>query len=160
MVEQDCPPSIVRLGHLQKLEKQDFMMAAELTTYRVAEDPTLPAPVGGYVVSFMAFYERGFGKPLHQFLCSMLWYYDHELHHLTPSGVLHIVAFVTLCEAYLGIDPNFDLWSYFFRVRRLHDLEAELTISEGAVIHVESGHGVDPYPKIPMPRSMKGWQKK
>jgi hypothetical protein len=136
------------------------MTAAELVAYRVAEDPTLPTPVGGYVVSFMAFYEREFGKPLHQFLCSMLWYYGHELHHLTPSGVLHIVAFVTLCEAYLGIDPNFDLWSYFFRVQSLHDLEAELTISEGAVIHVESGHGVDPYPEIPMPRSMKGWQKK
>jgi hypothetical protein len=30
----------------------------------------------------------------------------------------------------------------------------------GTIIHVKSGHGVDPYPEIPMPRSMKGWQKK
>jgi hypothetical protein len=27
------------------------------------------------------------------------------MHHLTPLGVLHIVAFVTLCEAYMGIEP-------------------------------------------------------
>jgi hypothetical protein len=61
------------------------------------------------VVSFVAFYERGFSMPLHWFLHLLLWHYDLELHHLTPSGVLHIVAFMTLCEAYLGIDPEFDL---------------------------------------------------
>jgi hypothetical protein len=33
-------------------------------------------------------------------------------------------------------------------------------ISRGAVIHIMSGHGVDPYLEIPMPRLMKGWQKK
>jgi hypothetical protein len=111
-------------------------------------------------VSFMAFYERGFGVPPHQFLHSLLRYYGLELHHVTPSGVLHIAAFVTLCEAYLRIIPDFDLWKYFFRVRRPQDPEVELTISGGIVIHVKSGHGVDPYLEIPMPRSMKGWQKK
>jgi hypothetical protein len=45
-------------------------------------------------------------------------------------------------------------------VHRLQDPEAELTISGGAVIHVKSGHGVDPYLEIPMPRSMKGWRKR
>jgi hypothetical protein len=33
-------------------------------------------------------------------------------------------------------------------------------ISSGAIIHVKSGHGVDPYLEIPMSRSMKGWRKK
>jgi hypothetical protein len=28
---------------------------------------------------------------------------------LTPSRVLHIAAFVTLCEAYMGIEPHFNL---------------------------------------------------
>jgi hypothetical protein len=111
-------------------------------------------------VSFMAFYERGFGMPLHWFLRSLLRYYGLELHHLTPSGVLHIATFVTLCEAYLGFDPNFDLWNYFFRVRRPQDPEAELMIFRGAVIHVKMGNVVDPYPEISMPRSMKGWRKK
>jgi hypothetical protein len=73
---------------------------------------------------------------------------------------MHIVAFVTLCEAYLGIDPELDLWKYFFLVRCPQDPKAELMISGGAVIHVKVRHGVDPYLKIPMPRSMKGWQKK
>jgi hypothetical protein len=108
----------------------------------------------------MAFLERGFSMPPHWFLHSLLQYYDLVLHHLTPLGVLHIVAFVTLSEAYLGIDPELDLWKYFFCVQRPQDPEAKLTISWGVVIHVKAGHGVDPYLEIPMPRSMKWWQKK
>jgi hypothetical protein len=56
--------------------------------------------------------------PLHWFLHSLLQYYGLELHHLTPSRVLHIAALVTLCEAYLGTNPKLDLWKYFFRVQR------------------------------------------
>jgi hypothetical protein len=36
----------------------------------------------------------------------------------------------------------------------------ELTVSRGTVIHIKSGHGVDPYFNISMPKSMKGWRKK
>jgi hypothetical protein len=39
------------------------------------------------------------------------------------------MAFVTLCEAYLGIDPDLDLWKYIFHVCHPQDLEAELMIS-------------------------------
>jgi hypothetical protein len=67
------------------------------------EGPRIPHACG------RTFYERGFSGPLHQFLSSHLWYYVLELHYLAPSGVLHIMAFVTLCEAYLGIYPDLDL---------------------------------------------------
>jgi hypothetical protein len=90
------------------------MTTAEFATYRVPKDPTSPAPVGGYVVACMTFYEWGFGVPSHRFLRSLLWSYDLELHHLTPSGILHMAAFMTLCKAYIGIEPHFNLWSYFF----------------------------------------------
>jgi hypothetical protein len=125
-------------GHLEKLIKQGFMMVVELVVCHVPDDPAFPAPTEGYSVSFMAFYERGFGTPSHWFLCSLLLYYDLELHHLTPSGVLHIEAFITLCETYQGIDTEFDLWNYFYCVRRPHDPEAELTVSGGTVIHDKS----------------------
>jgi hypothetical protein len=147
-------------GHLQKLVKHGFMAVAELDSCRVQDGPALPTCVEGYVVSFVAFFEQGFDMPSHQFLHSLLRYYGLELHHLTPSGVLHIAAFVTLCEAYLEIDPELDLWKYFFCVWHPQYPKAELTISEGAFIHVKMGHEVDPYLEIPMPRSMKGWRKK
>jgi hypothetical protein len=118
MADQVWTSFTIMLSHLQKLLKRGFMLAAELEAYRVLEDPTSPAPAEGYMVSFMTFYERGFSVPPHQFLCLLLRYYDLELHHLTPSEVLHIMAFVTLCEAYLRINPDLDLWKYFFSVHR------------------------------------------
>jgi hypothetical protein len=93
--------------------------------------------------------------PLHWFLCSLLWFYDLELHHLIPSGVQHIAAFMTLCKAYLGIDPELDLLKYFFHIWHLKDPEAKLTSSGDALIHVKVGHRVDSCLEIPMPRSMK-----
>jgi hypothetical protein len=160
MAEQDWTLFSIMPGHMQKLMKHGFMAAAELEACRVPEDPAFPAPVEGYVVSFVTFYERGFGMPPHRFLCSLLRYYGLELHHLTPLGVLHIATFMTLCEAYLVINPELDLWKYFFRVWCQQDLEAELTISGGTVIHVKVGHELDHYLEIHMPRSMKGWRKK
>jgi hypothetical protein len=102
---------------LEDLVSQGFMMAVELTTCRVLEDPASSTPMGGYVVACAAFYERGFSVPSHQFLCSVLQYYGLELHHMTTLGILHIMVFVTLCESYMGIEPHFELWSHFFRVR-------------------------------------------
>jgi hypothetical protein len=84
MAEQDWTPSTVTLGHLQKLMKHGFMLAVELEACRVPEDPMFPAPTEGYVVSFAAFYEQGFGVPLHQFLHRPLRYYGLEHHH--PRG--------------------------------------------------------------------------
>jgi hypothetical protein len=149
MAEQDWTPSSITLSHLQKLVKNGFMTAVELEACRMPEDPAFPTPVEGYMVSFTVFYEQGFGMPPHQFLCSLLRYYGLKLHHLTPSGALHISAFMTLCEAYLGIGPKYDMWKYFFCVRHPQDPEAELTISGGMVIHVKARHGVDPYLEIP-----------
>jgi hypothetical protein len=108
------------------------------------------------MVSFTAFYDQGFDVPSHQFLCSLLRYYGLELQYHTPSRVLHITAFVTLCEAYLGIDPDLDLRKYFFHVRHPQDPKAELAISGGVVIHVKLRHGEDRYLEIPMPTSTKG----
>jgi hypothetical protein len=49
-----------------------FMTAVELATCHVHRDPISPAPVEGYMVAFMTFYEWGFDVPSHQFLRSLL----------------------------------------------------------------------------------------
>jgi hypothetical protein len=105
---------VVMQEHLRNLVSQGYMTVAELATYHVPEDPAPPVLAGGYVVACVAFYERGFSVPSHGFLCSLLQFYGLELHHLTPSGILHMMTFVTLCEAYMGIEPHFNLWNYFF----------------------------------------------
>ena len=57
----------------------------------------------------------------------------------------------------MGIEPHFDLWNYFFCVRRPKG-DAPLATSGGAIIYVKTGGNVAPYFKLPMPRSMKGWR--
>jgi hypothetical protein len=41
------------------------MTAVEFATCRVPDDAASPTLVEGYVVAFVAFYEQGFGVPLH-----------------------------------------------------------------------------------------------
>jgi hypothetical protein len=84
------------------------MMAAELVTCCVLEDPASPVLTGGYVVACAAFYKQRFGVPSQQFLHSLLQFYSLELHRLTPL-ILHMATFVTLSKAYMGIEPHINL---------------------------------------------------
>jgi hypothetical protein len=61
-----------------------------------------------------------------------------------PLGILHIVAFVTLCENYMGIEPHFDLWNHIFRIRLLQGSDAEVAVLGGVDIFVKFRHRVDP----------------
>jgi hypothetical protein len=116
----------------------------ELATYRVPTDPASPAPVVGYVLAFSVFYERGGTLP-HRFFHSLLQFYGLELHHLTPSGILHITTFVTLCEAYIGIEPHLNPWNYFFRIRLWSDSDAAAMVWGSVEIYIRTGLGIDPY---------------
>jgi hypothetical protein len=58
--------------YLQNLLSQWYMIAAELATCRMPEDPSSPMPMGGYVMACVVFYECGFRVPSHRFLCSLL----------------------------------------------------------------------------------------
>jgi hypothetical protein len=42
----------------------------------------------------------------------------------------------------MGIDPNFNLWNHFFRVRCPQGLGVEMMISGGTIIHGKSRHGM------------------
>jgi hypothetical protein len=114
MVELSWPASEVMQKHLQNLVTQGYMIATEFATCLVPVDPTSPAPVGGYIMAFMVFYERGFDVPSHQCNCSLLRSYGLDLHHLTPSGILLMVASVSLCKDFIGTEPHLNVWSYFF----------------------------------------------
>jgi hypothetical protein len=65
MAESSWSMSEVASEHLQNLVGQGYMTAVEFATCRVPEDPASPAPVGGYIVACVVFYERGFGVPSH-----------------------------------------------------------------------------------------------
>ena len=71
------------------------------------------------MVSFLAFHERGLGYPAHWFVRGLLNEWRLELQHLNPTGVLHIAGFVTVCEAFLRMEPHVDFFRRLFSGRAL-----------------------------------------
>jgi hypothetical protein len=64
------------------------------------------APPEGYVVSFVAFHERGLGVPPSQFMRAIPHYYGVELHHLAPNSISQATIFAAVYEVYLGVEPH------------------------------------------------------
>ncbi|KAK1651810.1 hypothetical protein QYE76_069615 [Lolium multiflorum] len=81
---------------------------------------------------------------------------DYRLHHLTPNSVLHISIFITLCECFLGVQPNWALWKRIFCIRRNGSHNVAYNIG-GVVICVCSD--VE-YFDVKFPDSVQGWRKK
>jgi hypothetical protein len=75
-----------------------------------------PAPPEGYVVSFIAFHERGLGMPLSRFMWALLHYYKVELHHLAPNSISQAAIFTAVCEGYWGMEPHWNLWLHLFKM--------------------------------------------
>jgi hypothetical protein len=75
-----------------------------------------PAPSEGYVVSFIAFHERGLEMLQSRFMWALLHYYKVELHQLAPNSVLQATIFAAICEGYLGMKPHWNPWLHLFKV--------------------------------------------
>ena len=41
------------------------------------------------------------------------------MQHLNPMRVLHIAGFITVCEAFLGMEPHVDFFRWLFSGRTL-----------------------------------------
>jgi hypothetical protein len=65
-----------------------------------------PAPPEGYVVSFVAFHERGLGMPPNRFMRALLHHYKVELHHLAPNSISQAAIFAVVYKGYLGMKPH------------------------------------------------------
>jgi hypothetical protein len=95
----------------------------------------------------------------------LLHYYDIELQHLNPNEIQHIMAFIELCEGYLGIEPHFDLWRYFFSVSLHKKVEIEKGKKKKYMMPIGCasirlrGNRAAQYMSLPLTTSNKGWHK-
>jgi hypothetical protein len=80
-----------------------------------SERERVPNPPYGYVVSFIRFHERGFTALASRFMRALCYHYDVELHNFTPNAISQAATFVGVCEGFLGIPVNWDLWIHLFR---------------------------------------------
>ncbi|KAK1692492.1 hypothetical protein QYE76_009189 [Lolium multiflorum] len=123
---------------------------------RFPSEESYPTPPMGYRVSFIDHLIRGLSAPIHPFLRGLLFVYGLQLHYLTPNSILHISIFITLCEAFLGVQPNWALWKRIFFCRRNGSPNVAYNIG-GVVISVRPT--VD-YFDVKLPDSVQGWRKK
>jgi hypothetical protein len=107
-------------------------------------------------VIFLAFLLCGLSFPAHKFLRGILFVYGVQLHQLMPNSILHIACFVTLCESFLGIEPHWNLWKFFFRLRPSVSLSKKPELGRAVVsVHAEAH-----YLEFNMAASVQGWRKK
>jgi hypothetical protein len=120
---------------LKKAKKEGFLPASAAVVF--PSDEVVPTPPAGYWVMFLAFLLRGLSLLAHEFLHGLLFVYDVQLHQLTPNSLLHIACFITLCKAFLGIDPHWVLRKFLFRLCPSGSL-AKIPELGGAIISVRS----------------------
>jgi hypothetical protein len=73
-----------------------------------------PNPSYRYVISFVRFHERGFVVSASGFLLGLCFHYGVELHNFAPNAISQAAKFVDVCEGFLGILVNWDLWIHLF----------------------------------------------
>ncbi|XP_071678341.1 uncharacterized protein [Lolium perenne] len=145
-----------------KISAQDINLLKKLgiskkkDSLRFPSDESYPSPPIEYRVSFVDHLIRGLSSPIHDFLRGLLFVYGLQLHHLTPNSILHISIFITLCESFLGVQPNWALWKRIFLLRRNGSPNVAYNIG-GVVICVRPD--VE-YFDVKFPDSVQGWRKK
>jgi hypothetical protein len=117
------------------------------TEWRVlSSDHRESVPLEGYMVSFMAFHERGFGVPASPFMRALLHYYKVKLHHLAPNSISQAAIFTAVCERYLGMEPQWNMWLHFFRAEHFAKKAGERGVWRAVhvgsyTLQVRSGRG-------------------
>ena len=102
---------------LEFLVKQGFLPSISVIQWHPALGDARLYENMGEIIGFVPYFERGLGLPSSNFFYGLLYYYRIQLHHLTPNSFVHVTIFVHLCEAFLGIEPHFELSRHLFHLK-------------------------------------------
>jgi hypothetical protein len=102
-------------SEIPQLVTNYFLLDQSVLQWHPAVREDIPTPNTKEIIVFSSFFQHRFGLHACDFLRGLLNHYKIELVHLNPNSILQIVVFVHLCEAFIGIPPNFPLYkNYFF----------------------------------------------
>jgi hypothetical protein len=79
--------TISREQLLRLVEAGQLPPLTEAIDWIVPADESVPRLPRGYVVSFVAFHERGFSVPTGRFIRGVLFAYGLQLQHLNPNNI-------------------------------------------------------------------------
>ena len=77
----------------------------------------VPEPHDGERVVFASYFLRGFALPAITFFRQFLDHFRMQPHHLGANAVMLLSAFITRCEAYLGVQPTVGLWVRLYHLK-------------------------------------------
>jgi hypothetical protein len=123
---------------------------------RLPGSDSRPDPPVGFTVMFSGFLYRGLSLPAHEFLWCLLFLYGIQLWHLTPNSILHPAICITICEAFLGIDPHWGMWKKILFIKR-HSGGSRPYITGGVGFIVRKEVN---YFNFPMKEYVQGWRSK
>jgi hypothetical protein len=122
-----------------------------------------PNPPSGYVVSFIRFYERGFAAPASRYMRALCHHYGVELHNFAPNAISQAATFVGVCEGYIGIPVNWDLWIHLFRAELFTQPTTEQmtrhAVRAGGMSLALRGQRKDEYIPFTMTTNNAGWER-
>jgi hypothetical protein len=92
-----------------------------LVGFRPASGERVPAPQPGETVVFYDHFPRGFTLPASNFLRQFMDHFHLQPHHIRANAMMTLAAFAALCEVYLGIWPNVELfrWLIYFKTQTM-----------------------------------------
>ncbi|RLN28010.1 orf3 [Panicum miliaceum] len=152
----DWTPSKCSNADLIGLYNAGVPQSNDLVQWHLAKGHSFPQENVDEIVSSYHFYERGLALPATNFFRGMLYHYGLELHHLTPNGIVHVAIFIYLCEAFLGIEPYWDLFRYVFRIKLQPKHNAPLVVG-GAGIQLKKNLG-DKYIEYEFSSNISRWR--
>jgi hypothetical protein len=122
-----------------------------------------PNPPSGYVVSFVRFHERGFMAPASRFMRALCHHYGVELHNFAPNAISQAATFVGVCEGFLGIPINWDLWVHLFRGELFtlptSEQRTRRAVRAGGLSLAVRSQGKDDYIPCTMTTNNAGWER-
>ncbi|KAI4972850.1 hypothetical protein ZWY2020_003775 [Hordeum vulgare] len=159
--------SDVDAGLIDTLRHHRLLPPASQVSVRLPGSEASPAPIAREVVVFVEHFYRGFGLSASSFFVEWLQFFVLQPHHLAPNAILHLAAFVVLCEGFVGIEPRVDLWRslFFFKQQSIAMDKSEVEKLKGprpmmpcgaALVHHRPKSG---FPHMPLQDSIKHWQK-
>jgi hypothetical protein len=127
--------SAITKGDLNKAKKAGFL--PESMEYAFLGDEFIPRQEEGFRVMFLSFLLRGFLSLPTNFFVGFFSFTACSCISSRPIPPSMLRAFITLCEAFLGIDPHWGLWKRILYLR-CNASKEEIHDVGGAIVGVRS----------------------
>jgi hypothetical protein len=137
------------------LEVEGLIPSREICSWRSAVGDQTPAPREGEIIVLTFHIHRGISFPLSDFLSAVLRHFRVQPFHLTPNSIVILSGFAALCEGYLGVRPQLDLFRYYYQIKRITLSSGGPLQRCGSVAFKIRRNRV--FPDIAGHESVKGW---